>query len=632
MERKARASTESIVLILVVAGILVALNALGALGMNKRFDTTAAERFTLSKGSIRLLQSLGTKKKEGADADVKQTMQVEAYVTRGLPKLDAFVRDLRDLLQEYQEKSGGKFTYTIIEAKTDDEKKNAKDAGLIEQPFVEASETEEKGAVTKGYMGLVMKYGAEKDAIKALPTDRTDGLEFWITNKVREIRDKADDIKHKIGVVSGKEEIKLSEPNLIPSNQGKPSIQEIIVHNFPFYTLQEVDLKGGETEIDDQLDGLIITQPGKDFNDKELRRIDQFLMKGKALAVFASAVNLKANDPSMNASLNLHNLDKLLDGYGVEMRKDVVLDFGRSFRVPVMTQGGIAAARIPQILDVQDDTRFTDNETLLDTGFAGFFRLPQVALPLTSSLILHCKEKQPDATDCKIVARSTPRSIRKTDDSVDLKPFQAWKPKAAADGWQQYGVAANVEGRLKSAYTGGDNQGVKADAQVAEGKKARIAVISSAQFLANPFARSGNGPEMGGQMGMMMPMPGDEQLLELAVPYAQQALNPASGGTSILAFKNMLDWLTGDIDLLAVSAKILSEPSLVYGDVNKPKFDENETDEQLKKRDEEMKAARKNQQNTIQWTLILLVPLLFSLYGILRWRMRVARRLSVSLA
>ena len=37
-------------------------------------------------------------------------------------------------------------------------------------------------------------------------------------------------------------------------------------------------------------------------------------MKGKSLAVFASAVNVKANDATMNATLNLHGLDKLLDG------------------------------------------------------------------------------------------------------------------------------------------------------------------------------------------------------------------------------------------------------------------------------------------------------------------------------
>src|SRR5437762_14086024 len=114
-----------------------------------------------------------------------------------------------------------------------------------------------------------------------------------------------------------------------------------------------------------------------------------------------------------------------------------------------------------------------------------------------------------------------------------------------------------------------------------------------------------------------MPMGGDEQLLQLAQPYAQQALT----GT-ILAFKNTLDWLTGDTDLLAVSAKILSEPGLVYGDVTKPKFDENESDDSAKKRDDELKQARKGTQNQVQWVLILGVPLLFAAYGMLRWRLR----------
>ena len=40
MERKAKAATESGVLLLIVAGILVAINALGALGPTKRFPRT----------------------------------------------------------------------------------------------------------------------------------------------------------------------------------------------------------------------------------------------------------------------------------------------------------------------------------------------------------------------------------------------------------------------------------------------------------------------------------------------------------------------------------------------------------------------------------------------------------------
>ena len=70
-------------------------------------------------------------------------------------------------------------------------------------------------------MGLVFKYGEQQDVIKFLPPDRTDGLEFWITNKIREIRDKGDNIHHKIGVLTGHDEIKPSDTNLVPSQHGQ---------------------------------------------------------------------------------------------------------------------------------------------------------------------------------------------------------------------------------------------------------------------------------------------------------------------------------------------------------------------------------------------------------------------------
>src|SRR5215472_8069735 len=129
MEKRKKTALESGVLILIVAGILVLLNALSALGVYKRTDVTKSEKYTLSKGSGNLLRSM------------KQQLTVDAYVTRGLPKLDSFVRDLRDLLQEYKNNGGGKFDYALIEAKDEDTKKKAKEAGLVEQPFGEASST-----------------------------------------------------------------------------------------------------------------------------------------------------------------------------------------------------------------------------------------------------------------------------------------------------------------------------------------------------------------------------------------------------------------------------------------------------------------------------------------------------------
>ena len=605
MERKAKAATETGALLFIIAGILVAVNALSALGGYKRIDTTKNERYTLSKGSANLLHSM------------KQDMRVDAYVTKGLPKLDVFVRDLRDLLQEYKAAGGSKFDYTIIEAKDEDQKKAAKDAGLIEQPFGEASDTDDKAAVTQGFMGMVMKYGSEKDSIKFLPPERSDGLEFWITNKIREVSDKGDNIHHKIGVLTGHDEAKLTDADLVPASMGKSTLQQIITQNFPFYTFVDVDLKNGDAEIDDSLDGLLVLQPAKDLVEKELRRIDQFVLKGKSLAVFASAVNIKAGDATMNATLATHGLEKLLGGYGIDLHKDVVLDFGRSFRVAVMTQGGPANARFPQFLQVMDDARFKDNEQLLDTSFPAFFRMPELIVPFASSLELH-KEKQPGAKTMGIVARSTPRAIKETTDTVDLRAFKQWRPKGE---WAQYGIAAQVEGDLKTAFLEGDKMGVQTPDAV---KPGRVFVMASSQFLANPLARAGNGPETGGQFGMQPP--GDEQLLQLASPYAQEALTNA-----ILSLKNTLDWMSGDTDLLAVSAKILSEPGLVYGDVSKPQFGD-DSDEALKKRDEEMRAAKKVQQHWVEASLILILPLLFALYGVLRWRLRLSARANVSLA
>jgi ABC-type uncharacterized transport system involved in gliding motility auxiliary subunit len=609
MEKRKKTAVESGVLILIVAAILVAVNALSALGVYARKDVTKTEKFTLSKGSGNLLRSM------------KQDLQVEAYVTRGLPKLDAFVRDLRDLLQEYKNSSGGKFDYTIVEPKDDDAKKKAKDAGLVEQPFGEASDNDDKAAVAQGFMGLVFKYGEQQDVIKFLPPDRTDGLEFWITNKIREIRDKGDDIHHKIGVLTGNDEMKPSDANLVPSQMGKYSIQQIITQNFPFYTFQDVDLKGGESEVPDELDGLLVTQPAKDLTEKELRRIDQFVMKGKSLAVIASSVNVKASDASMNATLGMHGLEKLLDGYGVAVEKDVVLDLWRHARLIVPTAGGIAQAELQQILDVQDDPRFSDNEQLIDSSFAGLFRVQEVAVPFASSLSLKA-DKQPGAK-MSIVMRSSPASVHLTGDTADLRPFQKWAPKLKGLQQQQFGLAANVEGTLKSAFAEGDKQGV--DAPEKSVKPARVFVLASSQFLANPLARAGNGPDMG-QYGQMMPsLGGDEQLTMLAGPYAQQFITG-----SILVFKNTLDWLSGDTDLLAASAKLMSEPNLAFGD--KLKISPDETEDQIRKAEEDMKAARKDQQRNIELFLILGIPILFAAYGLVRWRMRTAARATVSLA
>lgn len=593
--------------LVVVAAIVVVANLLSA-GAYKRIDTTSTQRFTLSEGSGRLVSGLN------------EPIQLDVYVKTGLAQLDAFVRDLKHLLAEYERAGGGKFKYTIIEPDTDELRDKAREEGLREQPFGEASaKGDGQASITQGFLGIVFKYGSEKAVIPALHPSQGDGLEFFISNKIREIRDKNDDIKHRIGVITGKEELKLTDDNLVPKQgaQPGPNLQQVITQNFPFYSVETVDLKGGAEPIDEELVGLIITQPGTDYTDKELRRIDEFLMKGgKSLSVIASAVNLKPAEPTMNAELNLHGLDKLLEGYGLKIEKNAVFDHGAQFRVPVMTgMGQLAWIRHPGVAHVVDDPRFGKDEQLLDTSFPAFFRMDELMMPFPSSISI-LKDKQPQGVSLKAVARTTPAATVDTSETVDMSMRDQWQPKPP---FEQRVIAATAEGILKSAFAGNPGDGVEAPERAAGAS--RVLVIASSQFITNPFAFAGNPPPTPPQMQQFGGMPGDKDLLMIAGPYANKYLR-----ATILAMKNLFDWMSGDADLIAASAKILGEPNLTYSDVDKPSFSADDSEEAIRKKDEEYRMARESLQNQVQWTLTLGLPLIFGLIGLLRYRARSARR------
>jgi len=602
-ERKRTVAAQTGLYLLVVAGIAVIVNVLSS-GAYGRIDATYSKRYTLSDGSGRLVRNL------------KEPIQVDAYVTRGLAQLDTFVRDLTDLLKEYQRAGGGKFKFTLIEASTDELRSRAKEAGLEPMTSIDANAASgDKAEIAQGYMGLVIKYGSEKEVIPQLSPNMGTGLEFWITNKVREVTDRAENIKHKVGVVTNKDELKLTDNNLLARHgkNGSPALQAILTSNFPFYTFADVDLKDGNEEIPKDLAGLIITQPRKAYTERELRRIDQFLMLGnKSLVIYASAVTLKPQDPTMEAQLDLHGLEKLTQGYGIDMKKDAVMDYGAqfSFIVPTST-GQFAAIRHPAIARIVDDPRADEKERLLDTHFAGFFRIPELSFPFASSIEL-IRNKQPIDVELKVVARTTPQTSVITGESVDLKLKTDWKPKPP---FKQQAVAAYAKGNLKSAFAEAKDESITVPERAAQ--PSRVLVVASSEFLTNPFAYAGNGQEMGGQFQMMGSIGGDQMLQSVAQPYAERYLM-----NTIVSVKNTLDWMTGDADLIEASAKIIGDANLTYSSLGKLNVPADADEGTIKRLDEDYRAKRQSLQTSVQWTLTLGVPVLFALFGIMRWRQR----------
>lgn len=613
MERKSRAATLSGILVAVLGVVLILINVL-AFVKNARLDMTKNERFTLSKGSGRLVR-------EG----LKENLDVTLYVTRGLPKTDLFIEDLESLLKEYEDASvqpdGTKrMTYKIIEPKTEEEKKAAKEAGLQEVAVQE--DTGDAASQVQGYMGIVFEYGSEKEVIPVLSPDQNVGLEFWVTNKIREIRDRADDTYQKVGVIV-KDGIKLSDAHLVPPQGGRggPTIKSILQQALPFYKIEDVDIEGGEKAIDESLRGVIVLQADTDWNEKELARLDEFLMKGdKSLLIVAGAVNMKAADATMKATLSTRGLEKLTDGYGIEMKKEAIIDMQTQMRLPVANQAGrLEYITAPGVLQVQHDDDAEEAEQPLDNGFAGFFRLEELLFPYPSTLVPH-PDKQPNAT-MKVVAQSMDSATVETGDTVDMSLKKLGKAEGEPG---RRAFAISLEGKIKSAFAGKPIEGVTIPAESAS--ESRVLVISAPQFLTNPFARAGNPPPMPPQMQMMGSFGGDRQLQAIAMHYARAFLTP-----TILAFKNLLDWMSGDKDLLAVSAKLIGEPNLKYTDVPKPEFNPEDTEEDRRRKDDEWRQGRKALQQKITWTLTLLPALLFMGIGIGRWRLREAKRDQVKL-
>jgi ABC-type uncharacterized transport system involved in gliding motility auxiliary subunit len=434
---------------------------------------------------------------------------IEAYVSQQTPSAKAFAIKLESFLAAFAGVSAN-VVPRIIDPVTSEEKKRAEKAGL--------KAVDDGGASI--YSGIVVTYGKESDVIPVLlPANDNVGLEYWLANKIRQTVDKAEGIHHRIGVLVGHDEMSLGETNLVPVQTGKPSMRDVVVRNFPYVEFVDVDLHGG-APVDGTLEGLIVTQPARDLEDHELHALDDFVMRGKTLVVIASAVNVSPGDAAMIATLSTHNLAPLLEGYGIEMHRDVVLDFGHAFKVELLTQSGLASMRFPQILEVTEDA--------LDTGYPAFFRMEQVVLPFASSLTIH-PDKQPGAS-LKTIARSSQQSIHDTHESVGLG-LQAWKPKGE---WKSYDVAAYAEGRLQSVF------GSKTSAATA-----RVLVIASAQMTANPFARAGNAARSNDE---------GDKLLQIAGPYADLQRGAVPLLYSIMTFVNVLDMIANGPGLSAISA------------------------------------------------------------------------------
>lgn len=192
----------------------------------------------------------------------------------------------------------------------------------------------------KGYAGIIVQHDQKTESIPLIKIlnlpifgtqymlAKTEELEQSINETVENIID----INEEIGYLADHGTPSLAPPPPMP---GQPP-QEGSLANLnrllsEEYTVKQVNLKSDG--IPEGLPSLVIAGPKEKFSDYELYQIDQFLMKGRNLAIFVDSFNetmpeqqmMRQSQGPLYLPVNT-GLGKLLEHYGLSVKSSYVLD------------------------------------------------------------------------------------------------------------------------------------------------------------------------------------------------------------------------------------------------------------------------------------------------------------------
>jgi len=562
-----RAASESMLFLSVVGGILILLNVLAAYLPSPRVDLTRNKLFSLADGSERVA------------ANLDDRLEVTAYFTENLPPpFNATERQVRDLLSEYAAASNGKIRVRFINPDDDAKQQAARADGV--QPVAHQKIEEDQVAVVEGYRGMVLSY---LDQTRTIPVIQdTTGLEYIITSAIKELVGE----RKPIGIVSGH-----GGPSL---EQGLTALQSVL----QLYDIQEID---ATQEIDPNLAALLIIGPQTPFSDDELRRIDQYVIRGGSLGIFGGAL---AIDLAGQAGPSARPVDALLDGllepWGVKLSSKIVADAQCSrapMRGPLGLQVLVPYPPIP-VLQLQEE----------QLNHPVMFRLASPMLPFVAPLELG---EAPEGVTLTVLASSSQDSWTMSGPTISLEPRNPrdWSMRSDAG---PFTLMVAIEGKLPSAYSAPIDEAEPSAIQTPPFSEndVRVLVTGTSTFLEDSF------------------MP----------PRTQQ--DDVQMNAALALALNAIDWLAADSDLIAIRAKTTEEPALDIPDsvlaaentalAAAEEGDEAGVESALSSR----KAAIESwdaKKRAYRWVNTLGIPFLVALFGLVRWRRRVDKKKALQL-
>lgn len=571
--KKTLAGAESVSFLLVLAGILVALNVLGVFWF-VRADATESKVYSLADSSKKLAGGL------------KDRLEIVAYFSADLPPpFNATERYVRDILQEYSVASKGNIKLRFVNPDDEDEKEEAEKEGVQK---VRHSKADSTGAsVVEGYRGLAFHYLGKTKAIPVIGD--TEGLEYNITQLIKEMTGD----KRKLGVLSGQE-----GPSL---EKGLQNLAQAL----PTYELVGVD---AESPISADIKALLVVAPENEISEAKLRSINTYLMNGGALAIFGGStkLNLGSEQEPPGVSGVDSGVNRLLNAWGINMEKNLVAD-PQSLRINMF---------IPYM---QSPVVAFDEE---QQKHPAAFRLTHALLPWVSQLKIDNNKNLGKDVKRTVLARSSENAWVLTGDTISIDPDP--RNLARPDGAERSTLVIALEGKLPSAFApGADGQSSDAsDAPAQATKSVRVFVSGTASFLRDealqiPIFRRDLPSTRALALNAIDWLTQDADLIAIRaktiedpplktdadITQAQQEEEAAGQDAAIKS-------LTGD----QAGAEEATKRQEAAAKVRKAKFEQWQT-----------------KQNWHKWLNILGMPSLFIVFGLIRWQLRKAKRASLKL-
>ncbi|GAB4318888.1 MAG: GldG family protein [Candidatus Sumerlaeia bacterium] len=421
--------------VITACAVLIARKAVG----RARLDLTENANYTLSAGTKNIL------------AKINQPIRLKLYYSRaaalkgpeGFRFFNNYFLYVRDLLEEYVSQSGGKLTLTVIDPRAFTEAE--------EQAIQEGVKRFQLSQDESFFFGLVAETElGNRKTLEFFEPNRQEFVEYDISKTISAVTQRE---KKKIGVLSplpvmGDDSSPMMRQMLQMQGREVQEPWSIISHLQDIYQVEAVEKD--VTEIPAGIDYLMVVHP-KDFSDKTLFAIDQFVMKGGKLLVFADPHCLADRPPAdpRNPWAGMEyksesSLNNLLEKWGVRMAPgEIAVDATLAIAAPL--QRNQAPRPLAAFFDLSD-ANMNRNEIISAN-------LHQVRMLFAGSLEAPGGE---EGRMVPLITTSDKGSVWKPQSPMDLQFLDAQKIyQAALGGSRQIVLAARLNGPFETNYPDG---------------------------------------------------------------------------------------------------------------------------------------------------------------------------------